>query len=95
MKNKGQTLEDWVHQWIDEILPNVIKNRTRQMYTETMGRHILPYIGDVKLTDLTSRKIEQWIETLKMQEESTQIHTQVHSAFISVLTLNSNGCEFI
>lgn len=38
------------------------------MYTETMGRHILPYIGDVKLTDLTSRKIEQWIETLKMQE---------------------------
>ncbi len=68
MKNKGQTLEDWVHQWIDEILPNVIKNRTRQMYTETMGRHILPYIGDVKLTDLTSRKIEQWIETLKMQE---------------------------
>ena len=25
-----------------------------------MGRHILPYIGDVKLVDLTSGKIEQW-----------------------------------
>lgn len=68
MKEREQTLEDWVHLWIGEILPNVIKNRTRQMYTETMGRHILPYIGDVKLTELTSGKIEQWIETLKMQE---------------------------
>ena len=33
-----------------------------------MGRHILPYIGDVKLVDLTSGKIEQWIESLRNQD---------------------------
>lgn len=33
-----------------------------------MERHILPYIGDVKLVDLTSGKIEQWIESLRNQD---------------------------
>ena len=57
-----------MHLWIGEILPNVIKIRTRQMYAEMMGRHILPYIGDLKLVDLTSGKIEQWMESLRNQD---------------------------
>ena len=51
MEEKEQKLEEWVHLWIGEVLPNVIKTRTRQMCAETMGRHILLYIGDVKLVN--------------------------------------------
>lgn len=41
---------------------------TEQKGVAIKERHILPYIGDVKLVDLTSGKIEQWIESLRNQD---------------------------
>ena len=63
-----QTFSDWVYLWIREVLPNVVKERTRLMYGETMERHILPYLGEKKLLELTGACIEQWTEELQAQE---------------------------
>ena len=60
-----ETLEDWVYVWIHSVLPNVVKETTICMYSDTMERHILPCLGRELLSGLTEKTIMQWIRTLQ------------------------------
>lgn len=59
------TLEVWSGVWIGSVLPNVIKGMTIRMYSDTMERHILPFIGDISLEDLTENVLSDWIRHLR------------------------------
>lgn len=59
------TLEVWSGVWIGSVLPNVIKGTTIRMYSDTMERHILPFIGDISLEDLTENVLSDWIRHLR------------------------------
>lgn len=63
-----QTLEEWVYIWTREILPNVVKEITRNMYGETMERHILPMLGEIHLAELTEEKVQDWVLALQKSQ---------------------------
>lgn len=63
------TLDDWVLIWLREVLPNVVKESTIQMYADTMGHHILPVLGKQRLKDINVQAIREWVSQL----QNTQI----------------------
>lgn len=64
---KIYTLNDWFYEWLNDILPGVVKNSTRQMYRETMERHILPVLGEEKLEDITASTVQNWLDRLRSE----------------------------
>lgn len=60
-----ETLAEWVYIWTRNVLPNVIKETTVCMYTETMERHILPYLGKERLEDVTEDAVMRWVKSLQ------------------------------
>lgn len=58
-------LRVWCDAWIGAVLPNVIKETTIRMYTETLERHIIPFLGDVPLRELSPEVLDQWIKVLR------------------------------
>ena len=87
-----QTLNDWEYLWIREILPNAVKEQTRLMYGTTMDRHILPYIGALKLADLTVERIEQWTDTLKTKEVPFTMDGKMTEATVRNTVSVLSGC---
>ena len=63
--NAAETLEEWAYIWLQSILPNAVKKTTICMYAEIMERHILPYLGEEKLTDMTEEVVGQWVKQLQ------------------------------
>lgn len=62
---KIHTLNDWVYIWLRDILPNVVKETTIQMYAETMEHHILSSLGEIALAKITETTIEKWLGQLQ------------------------------
>lgn len=58
------TLSDWVYIWLRDVLPNVVKETTIQMYAETMEHHILSALGERKLEDITEQAVQDWVKCL-------------------------------
>ncbi len=61
-------LNDWVYIWLRDILPNVVKATTIQMYGETMEHHILPVLGKEYLEEITEKKVNEWVRLLQNTE---------------------------
>lgn len=59
------TLNEWVCVWLREVLPNVVKESTIRMYTDTMERHILPSLGTLRLEDITEQTVRNWLKKLQ------------------------------
>jgi len=57
-----QTLERYV---LDTWLPNhVIEATTRQTYTACIGKHILPWFGEMRMADIMPGDVRQWVTHL-------------------------------
>lgn len=59
------TLDGWTHVWLQEILPNVVKETTIRMYAETMERHVLGSLGKQRIEDITEQTVEDWMKKLQ------------------------------
>lgn len=87
-----QTLKEWVYVWIREVLPNVVKDNTRVMYGETMERHILPVLGEQKLTELSETVIRQWIIRLQNAQIPGTIKGQMTEGTVRNTLSVLSGC---
>jgi len=86
------TLNDWVGVWIENVLPNVVKETTICMYAETMERHILPLLGQTPLTKMTEKTVEDWVKKLKeMPVPGTQNGRMTEGTVRNTLSVLS-GC---
>lgn len=90
--SKIYTLNEWVYLWIKEVLPGVVKQSTLLMYGETMGRHILPALGDKKLEELTAREVKSWLDWLRTADvPGTMNETMTEGTVRNTLSVLS-GC---
>jgi len=51
------TIEEYLDQWLNASR-SALRPKTAHQYEQTIQRHILPYIGDIKQKDLNLRKVE-------------------------------------
>jgi hypothetical protein len=63
------TVEQWSKRMVDQIWPGLDKAQTTiDTYGYKLSKHINPYLGDVRLKDLTRLDIQQW--SIKIRDKS-------------------------
>jgi integrase len=77
-----QRFRDYVEQtW----LPNhVIEASTRQSYTYSIGKHILPEFGDMRMIDVLSEHVRTWIAKLR-DEDVQPVTIQYNKTILSAI----------
>ena len=56
-KDGDLTIEEYLYLWLNASR-SALRPKTAHQYEQTLQRHILPYIGDVKIKDINLRKVE-------------------------------------
>ena len=58
------TYKNWLNEWLTHYIKPSSKQRTFEQYSKVAQIHILPYLGDVELTDLTPFVLQKFITDL-------------------------------
>lgn len=58
------TYENWLNEWLTHYIKPSSKQRTFEQYSKVAQIHILPYLGDIELTDLTPFVLQKFITDL-------------------------------
>jgi len=78
------TLADFMTQWFDNVLAGNIKASTMQTYKSLFGKQIVPYMGEIKLQELTPAKLDDWLRKLQRKGLAkgtlADIHGLTHNA---------------
>lgn len=79
-------LGQWLEQWLKNIAPN-IRPSTLRRYEGTVRNHIVPFMGDKPITQITGKDIKKLYDTLARQGNRTTGEKQA----VYVLVLRSGG----
>jgi integrase len=60
---KGITLGEWIKRWLRDYKAINLKPRTYDTYETQIQTHIIPSIGNIKLKDLKTAQLQQFINT--------------------------------
>ena len=72
------SLRDWLGRWLaDEIAPPKRRQRTLETYRNVIDRHIVPYLGDVRLGKVAPTHIQE-LENRLTNHLSPKMVNQVH-----------------
>ena len=58
------TYKNWLNEWLTHYIKPSSKQRTFEQYSRVAQIHILPYLGDIELTDLTPFVLQKFITDL-------------------------------
>ena len=58
------TYKNWLIEWLTHYIKPSSKQRTFEQYSKVAQIHILPYLGDIELTDLTPFVLQKFITDL-------------------------------
>ena len=58
------TYKKWLNEWLTHYIKPSSKQRTYEQYSKVAQIHILPYLGDIELTDLTPFVLQKFIADL-------------------------------
>lgn len=58
------TYKNWLNEWLTHYIKPASKQRTFEQYSKVAQIHILPYLGDIELTDLTPFVLQKFITDL-------------------------------
>lgn len=68
------TVNDWFDYWLETVVSTQVKPSTFDSYRSKVDCHIRPTIGDIHLSNLTSTKIDQFINTTKEKISINSLH---------------------
>jgi len=88
LRRGRQTFQRYVE---DEWLPNhVIEPTTRESYTYSLGKHILPHFGPIRMVEIIPAHVREWILQLREQGVSpaTMRYNKVLLSAIFTTALN-------
>lgn len=54
-------LREWMAYWLESYIRPIAKPAGYEHYRDNVDKHILPHLGDIPLGELTSRKIQQFL----------------------------------
>lgn len=61
------TVEQWMNLWFELYSKPYIRETTQRSYQGIIDKHIVPYIGKIKLTKLTTRDIQKMYNDLRAE----------------------------
>jgi integrase len=63
-KEKTNSIRAWTEYVHDEVWPHSIALTSRDAYMYCLGKHVLPVVGDVALTELTTQRLQELVNQL-------------------------------
>lgn len=94
------TIGEYLEGMHDQTVKHAVKRRTYESYRCIVGRHIVPALGDVRLTALTTRRVQAFYGELLASGLSSKTVTNVHTTLRRALKLavdwqliTRNPCE--
>lgn len=60
----GGTLADWLDYWLEELVCPGVKATTYDTYARKIDKHILPYLGQKPIRDITGEDIRRYLDAL-------------------------------
>lgn len=79
------TVSDWVESWIASRKGKV-KDSTQKEYARKLRNHIVPFLGNIKMCDLSALQIKKWIDYMSTQNVSRNMQGQCLRVLKTCLT---------
>lgn len=97
------SLKDFMTAWLREVVASNVKVTSMQKYQSHFKNQIAPYLGEVKVQDLTPAMLDKWIRGLQKAGLSynsiSSIHALIHQALDYAVypaqLINSNPAAYI
>lgn len=78
------TLKDFMSAWLDNVVTANVKPSSLQTYRFNFHNQIAPYLGDVKVQELTPAMLDEWMRKLLQdglaKNTLSAIHALIHNA---------------
>ncbi|MCY0887617.1 MAG: site-specific integrase [Alicyclobacillaceae bacterium] len=78
-----ETVEVFLRRWLTESASNRVQRRTLEDYTALVERHIIPHIGNIKLTELRADRIQKFYNKIASAHglsSAKHVHSVLHAA---------------
>lgn len=64
---KSQTVEQYLTQWLSDVVQGSVRPRTYESYESTIRKHILPTLGRIELTKLNPQHVQALLQCKKKE----------------------------
>ena len=96
--SESVTLKDFMTQWLDNVVAANVKPSSMQTYLSHFKNHIAPYLGEVKVQELTPIMLDKWLRKLLQKGLAKNtlsviyalIHTALNYAVYPAQLISSN-----
>ncbi|MBO0439045.1 tyrosine-type recombinase/integrase [Candidatus Enterococcus ikei] len=68
------TVQDWVVYWLETLVLPTVKLSTYVSYKSKLSVHVLPYLGETKLTELKKEEVQSLCEQLEAKLSDASVH---------------------
>ena len=89
------TLKDFMTKWLDEVVSVNVKATSMQTYQTLFDNQITPYLGEVKVQELTPAMLDEWIRNLQKAGLSYNTISAVHAFIHNALNHAVYPCQLI
>lgn len=79
------TLAQWLEHWLETVLPMAARWKTLSTYRSQMNCHVIPHLGDWRLSELRPEHLEAHYRRLQADGHSTHVVRAVHRVLRSAL----------
>ena len=101
--SEAVTLKDFMAKWLREVVSVGVNQNTMQTYQTLCKTRIIPYLGEVKVQDLTPAMIDGWLRKLLQKNFSRNtllnthglIHNALNYAVHPAQLISSNPAAYI
>ena len=101
--SKSITLKDFMTKWLNEVVSSNVNATSLQIYQNHFDKQIAPYLGEVKVQELTPAMLDEWIRNLQKAGLAFNTISAVHAFIHNVLKyavypaqlIRSNPAEYI
>ena len=97
------SLKDFMTAWLDNVVAANVKMSSMQTYRTFFDNQIIPYLGEVKVQELTPAMLDKWIRDIQKVGLSyntiSAVHAFIHNALNYAVypaqLINSNPAAYI
>jgi integrase len=82
---KSQTVEQYLKQWLSDVVQGSVRPRTYESYESTIRKHVLPTLGRIELTKLTPQHVQALLQAKKDERLSPRSVANVRAVLRAAL----------